>query len=110
MFVKHEKALKFDLAKGITSRIMGNGGNLMMVENVFVKGAIADVHAHPHEQSGYIVKGKFEFTLGEEVVILEKGESFYVEPNLLHGCVALEDGIVVDTFSPMREDFIKIAK
>ncbi|MCD6435916.1 MAG: cupin domain-containing protein [Clostridiales bacterium] len=110
MFVKKGKAMKFDLTKGILSSIMGNGGNLMIVENVFVKGAVADMHAHPHEQAGYVVKGKFKFTIGDEVQIIEKGESFYIKPNVIHGCVALEDGIIIDAFSPIREDFVKIAK
>ena len=30
-----------------------------------------------------------------------------VAPNLLHGCVCLEAGVLIDTFTPMREDFLK---
>lgn len=111
MFFKNSEVKSFELAKGINSKILGYGGELMTVENHFEKGAIAPNHAHLHEQTGYIVKGKFEFEIDGEKRILEAGDSFYVEPNITHGCTAIEEGIVVDTFSPQREDFLaKIGK
>ena len=39
--------------------------------------------------------------------VLRAGDGYYVAPNLPHGCVCLEAGVLVDTFSPMREDFLK---
>ena len=30
----------------------------------------------------------------------------YIESNLLHSAVCLEAGILIDTFSPVREDFL----
>ena len=35
------------------------------------------------------------------------GDGYYVAPNLPHGCVCLEAGVLIDTFTPMREDFLK---
>lgn len=110
MFTLNSNGKSFIIAEGIKSKILSHEGGLMVVENQFVKGSIADSHAHFHEQAGYIVKGKFEFTIGEEKQILKGGDSFYVEPNVSHGCVAMEEGIVVDIFSPQREDFLKKAK
>jgi hypothetical protein len=46
-------------------------------------------------------------TIGEEKKILKAGDGYYVAPNLLHGCVCLEAGVLIDTFTPMREDFLK---
>ncbi len=60
-----------------------------------------------NEQTAYIAKGKFELTIGDETQILETGDSFYVEANIPHSCVAIEEGIVVDIFTPQREDFLK---
>ncbi|RMF21080.1 MAG: cupin domain-containing protein, partial [Bacteroidetes bacterium] len=31
---------------------------------------------------------------------------FYVPPNVLHGCVCKKDGVLIDVFSPHREDFL----
>ena len=46
-------------------------------------------------------------TIGEEKKILKAGDGYYVAPNLFHGCVCLEAGVLIDTFTPMREDFLK---
>lgn len=55
----------------------------------------------------YVASGKFELTIGDEKRILEAGDGYYVAPDELHGCVCLEAGILIDTFSPMRADFLK---
>ena len=110
MIVKKGEAKQFGWSEGISSNIMGHGGSLMIVENTFVKGAIAKVHKHEHEQVAYIVSGSFEFIIGDEKYVFNAGDSFYVSPNVPHGCKTLEDGIVIDAFTPMREDFLDIVK
>ncbi|QZY57533.1 cupin domain-containing protein [Crassaminicella profunda] len=57
-----------------------------------------------------MAKGKFEFLIEEEKTILETGDSFYVKANKVHSCVSVEEGIVVDIFSPQREDFLSMVK
>lgn len=64
-------------------------------------------HAHPHSQSSYILSGKFEFHCGDKVQILTAGDSFYAEPHVPHEAYCLEPGIIIDGFSPIREDFLK---
>lgn len=107
MFAKNDEAKVFSLGEGIESRILGNGGSLMVVENHFEKGALGPSHTHEHEQAGYIAKGKFEFTIDGKKEILNVGDSFYVEANVPHSCLALEDCTIVDIFTPQREDFLK---
>lgn len=92
---------------GIKRQIMGYDGQLMMVKVVFEEGAVGTMHEHYHSQATYVVSGKFELTIGEEKRILEAGDGYYVAPDVLHGCVCLEAGILIDTFSPMRADFLK---
>lgn len=92
---------------GIKRQIMGYDGQLMMVKVVFEEGAVGAMHEHYHSQATYVVSGKFELTIGEEKRILEAGDGYYVAPDVLHGCVCLEAGILIDTFSPMRADFLK---
>ncbi len=110
MNVMNASAKGFTMTDGIESKIMGYGGTLMLVENTFKSGSYADIHDHVHEQAGYIAEGSFEFVIGGESVIFKKGDSFYIPPNVPHGCTALEDGIVVDAFSPLREDFLEKVK
>lgn len=92
---------------GIKRQIMGYDGQLMMVKVVFEEGAVGTMHEHYHSQATYVASGKFELTIGEEKRILEAGDGYYVAPDVLHGCVCLEAGILIDTFSPMRTDFLK---
>jgi quercetin dioxygenase-like cupin family protein len=110
MIVKNGEAKKFVMADGIVSKIMGHGGTMMIVENTFVKGANAKIHEHEHEQDGYVVSGSFEFIIGDEKFVFNAGDSFYISPSIPHGCTALENGVIIDAFSPQREDFLDIAK
>lgn len=110
MYVSNEEGLKFDLAPGTDSRILGRGGSMMVVENRFEKGVVVPGHAHENEQCGYIVSGVYEFSIGGEKRVLRSGDSFYAPPGVSHGCSVLEAGIVVDIFAPGREDFLKKVK
>lgn len=47
-------------------------------------------------------------TIGDKKQVLEAGDGYYVAPDELHGCVCLEEGILIDTFSPVRADFLGI--
>ncbi|HKL11205.1 MAG TPA: cupin domain-containing protein [Clostridia bacterium] len=107
MFVMNEEGKKFDLKEGIHSTIKGFGGGLMAVENKFEKGAVAPGHKHVHEQIAYIVSGKFEFSLNGEKRLLKAGDSLYAASQEEHGCVCIEEGTVLDVFSPQREDFLQ---
>lgn len=93
---------------GITRQIMAYDGQLMMVKVVFEKGAVGTMHEHYHSQATYVVSGKFELTIGDEKRILTAGDGYYVAPDELHGCICLEAGVLIDTFSPVRADFLKL--
>jgi len=92
--------------KGITRKVLGFDNQILMAEVYFEKDAIGYQHQHIHSQTSYVVSGKFEVTIGEKTQILHQGDGFFVEPNLIHGAVCLEAGILIDVFSPVREDFI----
>ena len=91
---------------GIKRQIMAYDGQLMMVKVLFEKGAIGTMHAHYHSQATYVVSGKFELTIGDQKKVIGPGDGYYVAPDELHGCVCLEEGILIDTFSPVRADFL----
>ncbi len=108
MFVKNSDVESQYAGERVTRKILGTGGKLMMVEVTFEKGAVGSVHTHPHEQVSYIANGSFEFDLNGEKQIISKGDSVYIKSDAPHGTVALEEGsIIVDIFSPIREDFLK---
>ena len=102
-----EKDLKWENpAPGVNRQIMAYDGQLMMVKVEFEKGAVGSMHQHYHSQATYVASGKFELTIGDRKEILSTGDGYYVEPDQPHGCVCLEAGVLIDTFSPMRADFL----
>lgn len=105
-FVSDKSIAMDDLGGGIRRKVLGFGPELMIVRVWFEKGAVGEVHAHHHSQSSYVESGRFEVFIDGEKRILEAGDSFYVSPDLDHGAVCLEQGILIDTFSPVREDFL----
>ncbi len=96
-----------DLGEGVSRKILASDGKLMTVEFHFQKGSVGSPHSHPHEQVGYVVKGSFEATLDGETTIIHAGDSYYVPSNVVHGVLALEDGLLLDVFTPQREDFLE---
>jgi len=107
MIVKADSVVKESVGEGVERRIIARGGNMMAVEVSFKKGSIGQVHSHSHEQVSYILRGSFEFQLAGKKEIIRAGDSYYVAPDLMHGVVALEDSVILDLFTPQREDFIK---
>ena len=106
MLKKKTEALVTELGEGVTRKLLINGGRLMAVEFHFTKGAEGKLHSHPHEQIGTFLGGRFQATVGELTRVMEKGDSYYVPPNVVHGMKCLEDGIVLDVFTPIRDDFV----
>lgn len=107
MIVKSETIPFQDLDDKVSRRVLHVGDELMMVEFRFKQGGVGAVHSHTdHEQVGYIVRGRFEVTVGEEIKIIGPGDSYFAAKNVPHGVVALEDGAIVDSFTPLRRDFL----
>ena len=95
-----------DLGNGIQRQVCGFNDQLMMVKVKFEQGAIGQLHNHTHTQVTYIESGSFEMTIGDKTTLLKTGDGFYVPPNVIHGIVCLQAGILIDSFSPLREDFL----
>lgn len=94
------------LEPGIRRQMLGYGTDLMMCRVLFDKGAEGSVHSHPHSQSIYIESGRFLITVDGKEQELGAGDSAFVTSNVMHGAVCLEEGVILDTFSPAREDFL----
>lgn len=107
MFISHNETTLQDLGGGVTRRILAHNGNMMAVEVNFQEGAVGAMHNHPHEQLTYVLSGEFEFTIGDETRRVTAGDTLYKEPHIMHGCVCIKAGTLLDTFAPMREDFLK---
>ena len=94
------------VGEGVERKILGYDEVLMMVCVRFAKGSVGALHHHVHRQISYVESGVFEVTIDGDKKILQKGDCFFVQPDLVHGVVALEQGVLIDIFSPCREDFL----
>ena len=92
---------------GVERKILGFDDQVMMVCVRFVQGAVGALHHHVHRQITYIESGSFEVAIDGKKKILQKGDCFFVSPDHVHGVVALEEGTLIDIFTPAREDFLK---
>ena len=104
VFYKDVKAE--DQGNGVVRRVLAYSKDLMCVENTFEKGAVGALDHHPHTQITYIVSGKFEFEIDGVKKIVEAGDTMLKMNDVVHGCVCLEAGKLLDIFNPMREDFV----
>ena len=83
-----------------------NGQNSCSLPSALSKALFGALHSHPHTQVSYVAEGSFDVTVDGVTTRLSAGASFIVAPNLVHGVVALEKGLLIDTFTPRRDDFI----
>ena len=95
------------VAEGVRRQILGYGPDLMLVRVDFQKGAVGALHHHPHRQVTYVAAGVFDASVDGNTRRLSAGDCFYISADLVHGVVAVEDGTLVDVFTPAREDFLK---
>ena len=95
-----------EVAPGNRRAVLSHRPDLMLVAFSFDKGAVGALHSHPHTQVSYVAEGSFDVTVDGVTTRLGAGASFIVAPNLVHGVVALEKGLLIDTFTPRREEFV----
>ena len=106
VFIENKNIAWEQMDTGVKRKIMAWDDKLMVVKVAFDKGGVGMLHQHYHSQITHIESGIFEVEIGDEKKVLSTGDGFYIPPNIMHGAVCLEAGVLIDVFSPMREDFI----
>ena len=105
-FMFGELTPKENVGEGLTRQLFGYDDSILMARVEFEEGAEGYVHAHPHSQVSYVESGEFDVFINGEEKRLGPGDSFYIHPNLDHGAVCRKAGVLLDVFSPVREDFL----
>ena len=90
----------------IEMKTLVHGDKTLLVEFRMKKGALLPRHSHPHEQTGYLVSGNMELTIGAKTFSVKPGDSWCIVGNIEHNAVILEDTVAVEVFSPVREDYL----
>lgn len=96
-----------DTDPGVTRQVLADHPDLMVVAFDFNEpGAEGALHSHPHVQSTFVKSGRYRFTIAGVESEVGPGDSFVIPSDAVHGCVCLEPGTLVDSFTPRRDDFL----
>lgn len=80
--------------------------NVMCVMFRLKRGGNAPAHSHPHEQLATVLEGRLIAHVGDEQREIGPMEGYRVPPDVPHRVTIIEDAVVLDCFSPIREDFV----
>ncbi len=90
----------------ISRKTLVHGEKTVMTEFRLEKGAALPAHSHPHEQTGYLVSGLLDLTIGGRTHRVEPGGSWCIPGNVEHSAVARDNSVAIEVFSPLRDDYI----
>jgi quercetin dioxygenase-like cupin family protein len=87
--------------------LFGYDDAILLARVEFDAGAVGTVHSHPHSQVSYVESGEFDVYIDGVETRLGPGDGFFIAPDLEHGAVCRKPGVLIDVFSPVREDFLE---
>lgn len=108
MFSKRSKEGYLTPLEGIERKTLVYGESTLMSEFKLKKGSTIPLHSHPEEQIGYLISGQVQFSVGSEKVVCNPGDSWCFAGDKEHGVEILQDSVVVEVFSPVREEFLPV--
>lgn len=95
-----------ELLEGVEMKTLVHGERTLLAEFRLARGASIPAHRHPYEQTGYLVSGRLRFVVEDETMEAGPGDSWNLAADIEHGAEVLEDSVVVEVFSPVREDYL----
>jgi len=95
-----------EMVPGVVRRSIAWGERAHVVELHLKKGSNVPLHSHHHEQCGYLVSGRFAFTIGGKTEEVGPGGGWFIPGGVEHGVDVLEDSVAIDVFSPVREEYL----
>lgn len=106
MFRKKDTAKSRQLIEGVELSTLVHGEKTLMGQFKIAKGSAIPAHSHPHEQTGIMISGKLRWNVDGETWETVTGDSWCLPGDLEHSAEALEDSIIIEVFSPVREDYL----
>jgi quercetin dioxygenase-like cupin family protein len=91
---------------GIERKTLVHGACTLATEFRMQAGSTLPVHAHPYEQTGYLVAGHVRLTIGAEQFDATAGASWCIPADVAHRAEIVEDSIAIEIFSPVRADYL----
>lgn len=106
MFTKHDEAGYRAVLEKIELKTLAHGERTLLAEFRLRQGAVLPRHAHPHEQTGYLVSGRLDLTIGDATHPVLPGDSWCIPGGVEHAALARADSVAIEVFSPVREDYL----
>ena len=106
MFAKHSRDEYHTPMAGIHMKTICYGTRTLMTEFRLDAGNELPVHSHPHEQTGYLVRGHIVLVIDGHEYDATPGDSWCIAPHVEHGARFLENSVAIEVFSPVREDYL----
>ena len=106
MFYRHSESDFLAALPGIERKTLVHGDKTLLVEFRLRRGFPLPRHAHPHEQTGYLVSGCIRLPIGDEVRELRSGDAWCISSGVEHSAEVIEDSVAIEIFSPVREDYL----
>ncbi len=106
MFYKRSNNGYKQVLDGIKLKTLVHGDKTLFAEFRLEKGSHLPRHAHPQEQTGYLISGRIRLSIGEESFNVEPGDSWCIPGNVEHQAEIIEDSVAIEVFSPVREDYL----
>jgi quercetin dioxygenase-like cupin family protein len=106
MFKKQDASGYIKALDKITRKTLVYGDKTLMTEFRLEQGAMLPKHKHPHEQTGYLVSGCMDLTIGGETHTVSPGDSWCIPGDTEHSAISRENSVAIEVFCPVREDYL----
>ena len=91
---------------GVDFIVLSHGPESMVTKMLYKPGDHVPFHSHRHEQSGYVLSGKYRIRFSEYDREIGPGDSYSIPADVLHSIEIIDAGEVLDFFTPPREDYL----
>ena len=95
-----------DIAPGVHRKTIAAGEKIHQVYVRLDAGSAVPTHTHVHEQIAFCVSGNLLLTIDGTLHDLKPGQAAFIPSNVPHKADVKIDTIVIDAFSPPREDML----
>ena len=106
MFYKESSNGYREVLPSIEQKTLVYGERTLLTEFRMRQGGTLPRHTHPHEQTGYLIKGRIRLTIGNETFDAKPGDSWSIPSQTEHSAEIVEDSVALEVFSPVRTDYL----
>ena len=98
-----------EITGGVRVKTLVYGEQSLMAEFLLSEGAVLPEHSHPHEQTGYLVRGRIRLFVGAQSRLINPGDSWCIAADVPHMAEILDDSVAVEVFVPCRDEYRQYA-